>query len=657
MAIRRAFSIDYEPASVRDEEAESFTDESSQAIQSRGHWRVWVVGIFALILAVLVAAPLITQHDGTTGEGPHASVPFGDGEAPPSLSGSDGVSSADALGTCRDPIVSLEHFSSVEGLQHGAVAADHPLCSRMGTSILRDLGGNAVDAAVTVALCLGVANPASSGIGGGAFILVHADPTDESKTLPGFHDARTAVNANADSGKVTEVVDCREVAPAAAYTNMFLDSDDEFASLFGGLAAGVPAELKGVELAHARHGKLPWAQVVRPAMELAREGAPINPNLAHEISWMAKYFTVNENGPGPGHGLRKLLTRDDNWNDPLQEGDLLKNEKLAHTLEAIMEEGSDALYKGDRAHGLAQEIQNAGGVMTQEDIEAYLPTLRSPVVAHAIQGFSIAGVPPPSSGGGAIVAIARFLAGYDTPLASFSDSLSIHRYVEACRHVFAMRMSLSDPDYNTETVLAVMRDMVEGSYMENLRKATLDNTTLPLSQYGGTKWAQLNDEDGDAEAEDAKEGDRRRRLARRFGYLEDHGTSHFSIVDVDGNAVSMTSSVNTYFGSGIVSESTGIVVNNQMDDFGTPGIPNGFGLAPSESNYIKAGKKPLSSMSPTMIFRTDPKGSFGSLVLVLGASGGPKIITAVAQIFINHIIFGMPLFEATVHARVHDQLI
>jgi gamma-glutamyltranspeptidase len=232
------------------------------------------------------------------------------------------------------------------------------------------------------------------------------------------------------------------------------------------------------------------------------------------------------------------LTHDNDWKQPLQEGQLLQNPKLAETLEAIMKEGSSALYSGARAQGLARDIAEAGGIITQQDIEKYVPTLRSPVVAHDIQGFSIAGVPPPSSGGAAIVAIARFLAGYATPYATFGDTLSVHRFVEACRHIFAMRMSLSDPDYNTEIVKDVVQDMTVGTYIAYLRNMTLDNITLPLSRYGGTKWAQLNDTDGDGDVQDAKEGDRRRlrQLWRKFGYLEDHGTSHFSVVDEDGNA-------------------------------------------------------------------------------------------------------------------------
>jgi gamma-glutamyltranspeptidase len=276
-------------------------------------------------------------------------------------------------------------------------------------------------------------------------------------------------------------------------------------------------------------------------------------------------------------GLRSLLTKNDSWDSPLEEGDLLKNPILAKTLRAIRDGGSEALYKGDRAAQLAQDIQNAGGIVSQQDIENYRATLRSPVVAHDIHGFSIVGVPPPSSGGATIVGAARFLAGYKSPLASFADTLSVHRMVEACKHAFSIRMSLSDPAFDSDTVTAAVNDLVTGPYIEELRKITRDNETLPLSQYGGIKWAQLSETDITTKSTDAKEGDRRRLAGPRFGYLNDGGTSHFSIVDQDGNAVSMTTSVNTYFGSKVMSKSQGIVLSNTMDDFANPGTPNHFG--------------------------------------------------------------------------------
>lgn len=648
--VREVLSIDYTPAQTDDldalgdleelQETSLTSREASKTIHQRRP-----VGVAILIFLAITAVGLVVKTKRVS--------PYGGSGG----SVVDNQSSSVVNRFCDDPVQALKPTASIEGLKHGAVAADHPVCSQIGTSIMRDDGGNAVDAAVAVALCLGVANPASSGIGGGAFLLVHHDPVDESeRVLPAFHDKRDGKTAFVSAtGKITEVIDCREVAPAAADTDMFLDHSDPKASTVGGLAIAVPAELRGLELAHSRHGKLQWAQVVEPAMLLAVNGITVNANLAHEINIMA--------GVVPDFGLRDLLTHDGNWENPYKEGELLKNPKLGETLRAVMAQGSDALYSGTRAAQLAKDIQEAGGIITKEDIEKFRATLRSPVVARDINGFSVVGVPPPSSGGAVIIGALRFLAGYASPLAAFSDTLSRHRFVEACKHVFAIRMSMSDPSFNPASALDTVEDLTKGGFMESLRLSTRDNSTLPLSKYGGSKWAQLNDTDGAGSAADAQEGDRirSRRLARPFGYLNDHGTTHFSVVDKDGNAVSMTSSVNTYFGSHVVSPSSGIVLNNQMDDFATPGKRNYFGLKPSEENYIKPFKKPLSSMSPTMVFRTTDSESssntVGDLILIIGASGGPKIITAVLQVIINHLMMGMPLFDSMAYPRLHDQLI
>lgn len=294
---------------------------------------------------------------------------------------------------------------------------------------------------------------------------------------------------------------------------------------------------------------------------------------------------------------------------------------------------------------------------------------------------------PPSSGGGAIIGALRFLSGYSAPYSSSFDALSQHRYVEACRHVFAIRMSLSDPKFDRDTNANAVRDLVEGDYMETLRAGTLDDTVLNISQYGGPRWAQLHStvqhSAGANPMKDAKEGDRRRRIMersganddttatssrnlRRFNYLEDHGTTSLSVVDRNRNTVTITSSVNLEFGSKVVSPSTGILLNNDMDDFSTPGRPNSFGLRPSETNFPVPGKRPLSSMSPTIVFRdgsgsgrgpATPHDDLGELVLSLGASGGPKIITAVLQTILNYVFVGMPLFEAVSAPRIHDQLL
>lgn len=613
---------------------------------------------------------------------------------------SSSFSSSNTTDSAASAAFRLAPTSLVQNVKQGAVASDQAVCSRLGVETLQK-GGNAVDAAVTVALCLGVAGPASSGLGGGAFLLIHASPNnhhhhdDDATTnnhhhqLPEFIDARTTTTTttatittpsphqsqsqslHSSSEKVTEVVDCRERAPGGASTDMF-DGLPIHASVYGGLSIAVLGELKCLELAHARFGggggKLPWSALVEPVIALAETGVPVGFYLAKQIAATARKFS-HRGAEYDNYGLRKFLTVSDDWQHPLREGDLLRNVELAETLRAIAVGGADALYR-DRAAQLAAEIQAAGGIVTADDIRHYRATLRSPVVARHVRGFALLGVPPPSSGGAVILGAARFLAGFSTPLASLADTVSAHRLVEACKHVFAIRMSLSDPDYNTKSVRSAVYDLASGPYMENLRHSYYrDNVTQPLSKYGGDKWAQLKDGDGVINVTDAKEGDRRRknrrRLQRSFGYLEDHGTSHFSVVDRDGNAVSMTSSVNTHFGSSVRSPSTGIIFSNTMDDFSKPGLPNHFGLRPSESNYIKPGKQPLSSMSPTLVFREMEEdadsdassGKLGDLVLVIGASGGPKIITSVLQVLLNFIMLGKPLLESILHARLHAQLI
>jgi gamma-glutamyltranspeptidase len=445
-------------------------------------------------------------------------------------------------------------------------------------------GGNAVDAAIATTLCLGVANPASSGIGGGMFMVIYADrkhheerwtkALNNSNTLsslvrPDFIDARndSSLGEISDDCKMIEVIDAREVAPEGAYRDMYLLNHQAMSSEKGGLAIAVLGELRGLELAHARHGSLDWNVLVEPAMRLARDGVPISKHLANDIANqknnIRNYGLI---------GLGKLLTRNGQGQMMLKEGELIKNPTLAKTLEAVMKDGADAVYKGELAKSLVKDIQDAGGIITENDLNQYKATLRSPLIAEA-SGFTIVGVPPPSSGGATIIGILRFLSGFAAPFATMADTLSIHRLVEAIRHAFAIRMSLSDPDYFTNVTLDATNDLISGNYMEELRQWLYrDNETAQMSVYGGPKWAQLKDGEGEVKPKDAHEGDRRRLVLRRerklfrtFGYLEDHGTTHLSIIDAKGNAISLTSTVNTYFGSGVVSESTGIVLNNQMD--------------------------------------------------------------------------------------------
>jgi gamma-glutamyltranspeptidase len=271
------------------------------------------------------------------------------------------------------------------------------------------------------------------------------------------------------------------------------------------------------------------------------------------------------------------LTKNRDGETLLQEGDILANPALADTLEAIAEEGIDALYKGERAEAIEREFKEVGGILSAKDFAHYLPTLRDPLITQPgeVKGFTMVGVPPASSGGCVVIGAARLLAGYPEAFATFEDNLSEHRIVEAMKHAYSLRMSLSDPAFFSNITAAAVNDMMEGDYMEELRKATKDNDVLSIAQYGGAKWGILDDDDVETgKAVMSEEGhDNRRRLRgegqshrdlKGFQYLEDHGTTHFSIIDKDGNAVTMTTTINTYFGSGIVSPSTGIIFNSQV---------------------------------------------------------------------------------------------
>ncbi|KAL7499582.1 hypothetical protein ACHAWT_007195 [Skeletonema menzelii] len=579
-----------------------------------------------------------------------------------------------SFGVSQD-VMKVENIHSTIHKANDAVATDHEVCSKMGVSVLRDLGGNAADAAVTTALCLGVVNPSSSGLGGGAFILIHSDAPvlEMDSAMPPFEDARSEetkmkerrrISGEADvikehspsqRGKVTEVIDCRETAPMNATFDMYGALPIESSTL-GGLSIAVPGELRGLELLHKRHGSLSWADVVRPAMALARDGFQVSKYLAKLIEEKKAHFSTMPD-------LAYIVTKDNDGVTPLKEGDVMKRNQLAKTLQLTMERGAEVLYEGDLAKELAMDIQLQGGIITASDLSNYRPVLRDPLVAR-VSGFNVVGVPPPSSGGATLIGLLRFLVMFTLPLASQADTLSKHYYVEACKHVFAIRMSLSDPKYDRETNLHAVTDLVKGNYIKMLQKMTLDDKILNLTQYGGEKWAQLQDSDGKGDLKDAQEGDRRmlrseseRRSLRLFNYLEDHGTTSLSVIDKHRNSVTITSSINLGFGSKVAS-STGLILNNQMDDFATPGRSNFFGLRPSESNYIVPGKRPLSSMSPTMVFRdTGDTNGLGQLVLSLGGSGGPKIITGIAQVIINHVLLGVPLYESVMAPRIHNQLV
>lgn len=469
-----------------------------------------------------------------------------------------------------------------DGWQQGAVAADHPLASEAGLEILR-AGGNAADAAVTVALVLGVVNPFASGMGGGGFALWRG----------------------ADGSAIA--LDFRETAPAAASRTMYLDAAGTVIpglSSEGGLAVGTPGEVAGLFELHRRWGRLPWADVVAPAARIAREGFVVNELLPQRLRMVADLL---ERTPS----LAAPFRDGDGW---IEAGDTLQRTDLADALDQIAADGPDAFYRGAIADDIVASVAAAGGVLTADDLAAYAVREREPLVS-AYHGHTLLTMPPPSSGGSVIASVLRALDGRHLDRVGWESAATVHVVSQAFAGAFADRaLHLGDDRFVTidwEAVLgeARTRELIEGYD--------------PAVARDAAAWGPV--------------------LAPPV----DGGTSHFSIVDPDGNAVALTTTVNTIFGSGVVTPRFGIVLNNQMDDFAAaPGVPNAFGLVGSEANAIEAGKTPLSSMSPTIVLREDATGTH-EVVGVLGASGGPQIITATV----------LGILQAIDHQRSPEQIV
>lgn len=464
----------------------------------------------------------------------------------------------------------------------GVVAADHVLCSDIGVNILKQ-GGNAIDAAIAVAFCQGVANPGASGIGGGDFMLLRLG------------------NGHA------EAVDMRETAPLSATESMYANNVE--GKTVGGLAVGVPGEVKGLYEVWQKYGKLPWASLVEPAIQLARDGFPLQKYLASLIQSSLSSILADK-------GLMDAFAPN---GVPLLEGDLYTRKKLAETLSAIAKKGSDAFYSGEIAEAMVDDVQAAGGILTLEDLTNYKVTVTPPVVGET-WGHTILGMPPPSSGGPGLIMILNILDAYKNSN-SIQGDLGVHHIVEAFKHTYAVRSSLADPAF--ENVTDVVADMISKEFASSLQKTIADNTTFGPSHYGG-KYNHLSDSD-------------------------EHGTSHFSIVDRERNAVSMTCTINYGFGAKFISQKTGIIMNNEMDDFATPEDDLANGL-PAKPNFIKPNKRPLSTMSPTIVLQN------GQLKAVVGGSGGIKILTTVAQVLLN-VFGGQDSLSAVSLPRVHHKFL
>lgn len=464
-----------------------------------------------------------------------------------------------------------------------AVATDTPQCSQMATELIQT-GGNAVDGAVFTALCLGVLSPSSSGVGGGGIMMVR--------------------DAAATNSKVV-AIDCREEAPGAANETMYVGRED--LQQYGALSVAVPGLFHCLWEAHSRYGKMNWTQLVMPVAQLAR-------NFTID-QFLASAIVSNQATMLQDPILTALFFADGR---PKPQGATVQWTSLAATLEIIANEGIAPLYTGRLAVQLAQDIQQAGGIVTAADLANYSAVIRDPVSTF-FSGYEMYSAPLPFGGPVMLMAF-NILEGYMVP----ATPITQHWMVEAWKFAYGDRLSLGDPAFVPNATLYV-QVMLDKQHAAKLRQRLNPNATLPdPSDY--------------QDLFDLSESP------------EDHGTTHFSIV-TETAAVAMTSTINLGFGSNFVSPQTGILLNDEMDDFSSPGTSNHFGYPPSQNNYIQPGKRPLSSMSPTMVLKN------GELFIAAGASGGSRIITATFQCILNVLLDQMDAGQAIGAPRLHDQLL
>lgn len=469
---------------------------------------------------------------------------------------------------------------------NGIVASVHPLATQAGIEAMRG-GGNAIDAAVAVALTLGVVDGHNSGIGGGCFMLIRL----------------------ADGGFIA--LDGREMAPAAAHRDMYLRDGkaDTSLSQTGALASGVPGALAVYAEAVEKYGRRSLADLLLPAAQIAEEGFPIDFVYARKLASAAaglKKFASS----------RAIFLRPDGL--PLSEGDVLRQPDLARSYRAIASEGVDWFYRGEFAQKTTAWMRDNGGIMTAEDFANYIVKRREPLVS-AYRGYQLVGMPPPSSGGVHVAQILNILAHFDLPALKQPGDRH-HVLAEAMKLAFADRAFwLGDPDF-----VPVPRGLVDKSYAKELAARIRMDRAMDVPGHSTPP-----------------DFDKR--------VFEKH-TTHFSTADAEGNWVACTATINTSFGSKVVVPGTGIVLNNEMDDFSIePGVPNAFKLVGAEANAVAPGKRPLSSMSPTIVLKD------GKPILALGAAGGPTIITQTVQHLVGILDLGLRLDEALAEPRLHHQ--
>ena len=475
--------------------------------------------------------------------------------------------------------------------KHGMVASTNEVASQVGVDIMKR-GGNAVDAAIAVAFALAVTHPAAGNLGGGGFMMIRLK-----------------------DGTAT-AIDYREMAPAAAHRDVYLDKngnliEGEGGSLVGYRAAGVPGTVRGMELALKKYGsgKLTWAQLVEPARQLAANGFTVTYSLARSLQGTQEYLSKYAE-------TSRIYLRGHNY---YKEGEIFRQPELATTFARLQRSGPNEFYEGETARLIVADMKRNNGLMTMEDLRGYVAKERAPV-RGSYRGHEIISMPPPSSGGAVLIQMLNILEGFDLQKLEANSSDRYHLMAESMRRAFADRAEyMGDSDF----VKVPVAGLIDKAYATTLR-ATINTDRASTSTEV--------------------------RAGRPAGYESDD-TTHFTVVDGEGNAVSNTYTLNNSYGSAAVAKGTGVLLNDEMDDFAAkPGTPNLYGLIQGERNAVAPRKRPLSAMTPTIVLRKD-----GSLWFTVGSPGGPTIINTVLCVITNVIDYEMNIQQAIDFPRIHHQ--
>jgi len=475
--------------------------------------------------------------------------------------------------------------------KHGIVASTNEVASSVGVDVMKR-GGNAVDAAIAVAFALAVTHPAAGNLSGGGFMMIRLN-----------------------NGKTT-AIDYREMAPAAATRNIYLDKDGkliqgEGGSLEGYRAAGVPGTVRGMELALKKYGsgKLTWSQLIEPARRLAANGFEVTYSLARSLRSSKDYLSKYPE-------TRRIYLKE---GDFYNEGEIFKQPDLAATFARLQQGGPNEFYEGETARLIVNDMKRNNGLMTLEDLRGYVAKERDPL-RGIYRGHEIISMPPPSSGGAVLIEMLNILEGYDLGKLDANSSERYHLMAEAMRRAFADRAEyMGDSDF----VKVPVAGLIDKAYAAKLR-------------------SNISTERASTSAEV--------RAGRPAGY-ESEETTHFTVVDAEGNAVANTYTLNNSYGSAAVAKGTGMLLNDEMDDFAAkPGTPNMYGLIQGERNAVAPRKRPLSAMTPTIVLRKD-----GSFWFTVGSPGGPTIINTVLCVITNVIDFDMNIQQAIDAPRIHHQ--